>query len=79
MRPCATREGRAFDSIWSSEFFIDLIFPGDSATNRNQSTTNDYQAYLLNDKGGRCVGLTTMPPSCAVSLEVLGEPEPPGA
>jgi hypothetical protein len=23
-------------------------------------------------KGGRCVGLTTLPPSCAESLEILG-------
>jgi len=37
------QEGRAFDSRWNSEFFIDLIFPGDSASNRNQSNRNDYQ------------------------------------
>ena len=28
-------------------------------------------------KGGRCVGLTTLPPSCADCLEIW-EPEPPG-
>jgi hypothetical protein len=39
----------------------------DSASNRTQ-----YQAYLLGIKGGRCVGLTNLPPSCANSLEVLG-------
>jgi hypothetical protein len=29
------------------------------------------------DKGGRCVGLTTLPPSCADFLEIW-EPQPPG-
>ena len=29
-------------------------------------------------KGGRCVGLTTLPPSCADCLEIL-EPQPPGS
>jgi hypothetical protein len=34
--------------------------PGvDSASNRNE-----YQEYFLGGKGGRCVGLTTLPPSC---------------
>jgi len=28
-------------------------------------------------KGGRCVGLTTLPPSCADYLEIW-EPQPPG-
>ena len=33
--------------------------PGvDSASNRNE-----YQEYFLGGKGGRCVGLTTLPPS----------------
>jgi hypothetical protein len=27
--------------------------------------------YVLGGKGGRCVGLTTLPPSCADSLEIL--------
>ena len=36
--------------------------PGvDSASNRNE-----YQEYFLGGKGGRCVRLTTLPPSCAV-------------
>jgi hypothetical protein len=33
----------------------------DSASNRNE-----YQEYFLGGKGGRCVRLTTLPPSCAV-------------
>jgi len=42
--------------------------PGvDSATNGNE-----YQKYLLEGKGGRCVGLITLPPSCADRSEILG-------
>ena len=43
-----------------------------SAYNRNE-----YQGYLLGLKGGRCVRLTTLPPSCADCLEIR-EPQPPG-
>ena len=46
--------------------------PGvDSASNRNE-----YQEYFLGGKGGRCVGLTTLPPLCADCLEIW-EPQPP--
>ena len=37
---------------------------------------NEYQEYFLRGKGGRCVRLTTLPPSCADCLEI-GEPETP--
>jgi len=41
--------------------------PGvDSASNRNE-----YQEYFVGGKGGRCVGLTTLPPSCAECLNPL--------
>ena len=47
--------------------------PGvDSASNRNE-----YQEYFLGGKGGRCVGPTNLPPSCADCLEIW-EPQPPG-
>jgi hypothetical protein len=51
-------EGRGFDSRSHYD-------PGvDSASNRNE-----YQEYFLGGgKGGRCVGLTTLPPSCADCL-----------
>ena len=40
--------------------------PGvDSACNKNE-----YQEYFLGGKGGRCVGVTTLPPSCADCLEI---------
>jgi len=39
--------------------------PGvDSACNRNE-----YQEHFPGGKGGRCVGLTTLPPSCAVVMK----------
>jgi len=40
---------------------------------------NNYQEYFLGvgGKGGRCVGLTTLPPSCADCLEIW-VPQPPG-
>ena len=54
----------------SLEFFIDIksfrshCGPGvDSASNRNE-----YQEHFLGGKGGRCVRLTTLPPSCAVVM-----------
>jgi len=43
----------------------------DSASNRNE-----YQEYFLGFKGGRFVGLSTLPPSCARSLDLL-EPSGP--
>jgi hypothetical protein len=36
------------------------------------SNRHEYQEYFLRGKGGRGVGLTTLPPSCADCLEVLG-------
>ena len=62
----------------SLKYFIDTKLltaygPGvDSASNRNE-----YQGYFLGGKGGRCVGLTNLPPSCADCLEIF-EPQPPG-
>jgi len=43
----------------------------------SSSNINEYQEYFLGGKGGRCVGLTTLPPSCADCLEIW-EPQPPG-
>jgi hypothetical protein len=38
---------------------------------------NEYQEYFLGDKGGQCVRLTTLPPSCADCLAIW-KPQPPG-
>jgi hypothetical protein len=60
------------------EIFMDIIFRPhygprvDTASNRNE-----YQEYCQRGKGGRCVGLTTLPPSCADCHDIW-EPEPPG-
>jgi len=40
----------------------------DSASDRDK-----YQEYFLRGKGGRCVGQTTLPPSCADCLAILME------
>ena len=55
----------------SVDFSIDIksfrshYGPGvDSASNRNE-----YQEYFLGGKGGRCVRLTTLPPSCAAVMK----------
>ena len=37
---------------------------------------NVNQGYLLLGKGVRCVGLTTLPPSCAICGETLGSSTP---
>jgi len=38
---------------------------------------NEYQEYFLRDKGGRCLGLTTLPLLCADCLQIW-EPQAPG-
>ena len=84
LRCCATNQ-KVAGSIPAgvNGFFIDIksirshYGPGvDSASNRNE-----YQEYFLGVKRGRCVRLTTLPPSCAVvtksgSLNIL-EPSGP--
>jgi hypothetical protein len=37
------------------------------------SNRNEYQVSSLGGKGGRCVGLTALPPSYAECLEILEE------
>jgi len=74
----ALRYKRVLFPIMSLEFFIAIILPVaqwpgvDSGYNRNE-----YQEYFLGGKGGRGVGFTTLPPSCAECLETL-EPQPSG-
>ena len=80
LRHCATsRRSRVRFPIVSFDFFIDIILQARtmvlgfvSASNRNE-----YQEYFLGCKGGRYVGLTNLPPSCADCLEIW-EPQPPG-
>jgi hypothetical protein len=42
-----------------------------------QTLTDECQEYFLGGEDGRCIGLTTLPPSRADCLEIW-EPEPPG-
>jgi len=72
-------EGHGFDSRWCywnlslTYSFQSHYGPGvDSASNRNE-----YQEYILGGEGGRCVRLTTLPPSWAECLEIW-EPQHPG-
>jgi hypothetical protein len=77
---CYKTEGRRFDSRWCQRIFSfcrshygPVV---DSATNRNK-----YQEYFRGGgggKGGRGVGLTTLPHLCADCVEIW-EPQPPGA
>jgi len=64
-------EGPEFNSRMGHWDFS-LIYPGVESS----SNTNEYQGYILGCKGGRCVGLTTFPPSCADCLEILGASTP---
>jgi hypothetical protein len=74
---CYKLKGRGFDSQCHWNFSLTYSFwqhygPGvDSASNRNE-----YEEYFLGGKGGQCVGLTTLPPSCADCLKIW-KPQPP--
>jgi len=66
-RHCATSREVA-ESIPDGFIGIFHFSPGvDSASSRNE-----YQEYLRGGNGGRCVGLTTLLPSCADCLELTG-------
>ena len=68
---CYKLEGRWFDPSWChwkfslTKSFRSHYSPGvDSASNRSE-----YQEHLLGGKGGRCIGLITLPPSRAVVMK----------
>jgi len=58
-------EGRGFDSPWCHwNFSLTQSFrPHYGPWVDSASNTNEYQEYFLGSKGGRCVGLTTVPHS----------------
>jgi len=63
-------EGRWFNSQWCYSGHI-------MALSLTQPLTEMSTRNISWDKGGRCVGLTTLLPSFADSLEIW-EPQPPG-
>jgi hypothetical protein len=69
-------ECRGFDSL---EFFIDIIFPGRTVALRSTQPLTGMSTRNIpwGGEGGRYVGLTTLPPSCADCLEIW-DPQPPG-
>jgi hypothetical protein len=46
-------------------------------TTNSASNKNEYQEWFLGDKGGWCVGLTTLLSPCAECLEIC-DPQPSG-
>jgi len=65
-------EGCGIDSRWNRDFITDLILSAALwSQGRPASNRNEYHGYLLEGKGGRCVGLTALPLSCADFLEIL--------
>jgi hypothetical protein len=67
LRHCATSQKVAGNwNFLLTQSFRPHYDPGvDSASNRNEC-----QEYFLRGKGGRCIVLTTLPPSCADCLEI---------
>ena len=63
-------EGRGFDSRWCQwNFSLTFSFRPHYGTGvESVSNRNEYQECFLGDKCGRCVGLTTLPSSCADCL-----------
>jgi hypothetical protein len=71
-------KGSGFDSRWChyNILFTKSFRPHYGPGVASASNRNEYQEYFLGGKVGRCVGLTTLPPSCADCLEIW-EPQPP--
>ena len=77
LRHCP-KSSRGFDSrCCHLEFFIDFRLHRGSGV-ESASNINYYHEYFHGGKGGRCVGLTNLPPSCADYLEIW-ETLPSGA
>ena len=76
LRHCATSQ-EVTGSIPDSVIGIFHLHNSSGFTMALGSNRNEYQGYFLGGKGGRYVGLTTLPSSCTDCLEIW-EPQPPG-
>ena len=78
LRYCTTRRSCGFDCRWCcwNFLFTYSVWPQYGTGFDSASNTNEYQQYFLQEergvKGGRCVGLTTLLPSCAHCFEICG-------
>jgi len=71
-------EGRRFDSqLCQRDISLTSFRPHYATGIYSASKINEYRDYFLRGKGSRCVGLTTLPPSCAECHEIW-ELQPPG-
>ena len=68
---CYKLEGRGFDSGWGYwDFSWNYSFLPHCGLGVNSAhSRNKYEGYFQGSKGGRCLGLTTLPPSSADYLE----------
>ena len=67
-------EGRWFDPNWYQWIFhwhkiLQILRSHYGPGVNSASKRNEYQEYFLGSKGGRCIRLTTLPPSCAVVMK----------
>jgi hypothetical protein len=66
---------------WVEPFIWPLLEQQYGPDANSDSNRDEYQEYFLGGGGGgkgdRCVGLTTLPHSCAYYLKIW-EPQPPG-
>ena len=66
-------EGRGFDFLWVVGIFHWLnLFSRTMALGSTNSVTEPSIRDISRGKGGRCVGLTALLPSCADFLDILG-------
>jgi hypothetical protein len=74
LKPCSTTGmSRVRFPVGSFGYFIDLILPARLSVGSTQHLPEmSTRSIYWRNKGGRCVGLTTLPPSCFVCLEILG-------
>jgi hypothetical protein len=79
MKYCPTRSRGSDYRCYHWNFSLTQSFwPHYGSGFDSASNISEYQEYLHGGKGGRCVGMTTLPPSRADCLETWDH-QPPGA